>query len=156
MAEFRGITVGEFCEAMAKANARYDGNLHAYDVRDTSGPKKGPAVTFRLTTVDNGPDAKGARGGFRRGKGPKGRDRTASACWHAWYDVFATCAAIGIGKGREVRTLATSESGFKWYESDPVMGVAEFCALMDGSRTNYGSSDNPTNVRKMCTCEDED
>ncbi len=154
MAEFRGITVGEFCDAMAEVNADYAGNLIAYDVTDASGPRKGVAVNFRLKVADNGPKAKGACGGFTKGSGPKGLKRTSSACWQAWYDVFGTCAAIGISKGREVRTRATHGSGFKWYESDPTMGVLEFLALMDGSNTNYGTEDNPVYAGDLCTCED--
>lgn len=150
MTEFRGVTVTEFHKAFEAVNAEYAGNLIAYDVRDTSGPKKGLAVTFRLTVRDNGPEAKGARGGYTKGSGPKGLKRTSSACWHAWYDMLGALASAGIEQGREVRTLATPMSGFRWYESDPTMGILEFLALMDGSNTWDGDM----SVTDRCTCED--
>lgn len=151
MAEFRGVTVAEFYKAFDTVNEEYAGNLIAYDVKDTSGPRKGLAVNFRLKVEDSGPKAKGARGGHTKGSGPKGLKRTSSACWHAWYDVYGALAAAGIDQGREVRTLATPGSGFKWYESDPTMGVIEFLALMDGSNTNAGRG---MSITDMCTCED--
>lgn len=154
MAEFRGVTVDEFNKAFEAVNTKYVGNLVAYDVTDASGPKKGPAVKFRLKVIDSTEKGKGARGGFRTGKGPNGRNRTNSACWHVWYDAFGILASIGINKGREVRTLATHGSGFKWYESDPIMGVTNFLALMDGSNQNYGSEDNPVYAGDLCACED--
>lgn len=152
MAEFRGVTVAEFHKAFDVVNAEYAGNLIAYDVRDTSGPKKGPAVTFRLKVKDNGPEAKGARGGYTKGSGPNGLKRTSSACWHAWYDVFGALATAGIDQGWEVRTLATPESGFRWYESDPTMGVTNFLALMDGSNMWDGDM----SVVDRCACEDDE
>ncbi len=152
MAIFYGVTVTEFLDTFRRVNDMYAGNLVAYDVRDASN-KSGPAVSFRLTVEDNTANARGARGGYRPGKGPKGLKRTSSACWHAWYDVFASLAETGINKGRHVKTLATPGSGFRWYESDPTMGAVEFRSLMDGSNTNAGSEANPIDMTDLCECD---